>query len=58
MEYFNTHKNTLFNLITRIINQSLEGKNFTVEDIEALIRETKLVDDDFIKNILDYGNNP
>ena len=58
MEYFNTHKNTLFTLVTRIINQSLEGKNFTVEDIEALIKDTKLVDDDFIKNILDYGNNP
>lgn len=58
MEYFNTHKNILFNLVTRIINQSVEGKNFTEEEIEKLIRETKLVDNDFIQNILDYGDHP
>lgn len=58
MEYFNTHKNILFNLVTRIINQSVEGKNFTEEEIEKLIRETKLVDNDFIQNILDYGEHP
>lgn len=58
MEYFNTHKNILFNLVTRIINQSVEGKNFTEEEIEKLIRETKLVNNDFIQNILDYGDHP
>lgn len=57
MEYFNTHKNILFNLVTRIINQSVEGKNFTEEEIEKLIRETKLVNNDFIQNILDYGDH-
>ena len=58
MEYFNTYKNKLFIALTRIINQSSEGKIFTEEEVKNLLEETKLADDEFIENILGYSEEP
>lgn len=58
MDYFNTHKNTLFNLITRIINKSVEGEKLDIEYIKKLIKDTKLADEDFIKGLLNDSDNP
>ena len=58
MEYFSTYKNKLFILLTRIMNQAIDGKEFTEEEVEKLLRDTKIADEDFIQNILGYGKDP
>ena len=58
MEYFNTHKNKLFLIITRIMNQSLEGKKFEIEEVENLINNSMLAEENFLHDLLDYGENP
>lgn len=58
MEYFNTYKNKLFIILTRIMNQAVDGKKFTEEEVERFLLDTKIADEDFIKNVLGYSENP
>ena len=58
MEYFNTHKNKLFILMTRIMNESVDGRKFESDEVEKLIKETMIAKDDFVENVMDYGKNP
>lgn len=58
MEYFNTYKNRLFIVLTRIVNQSAQGKVFTEDEVKDMLEDTKLADDEFIKNIFGYGEKP
>ena len=58
MEYFNTYKNKLFIILTRIMNQAVDGRKFTDEEVEQLLKDTKIADEDFIKNVLGYSENP
>lgn len=58
MEYFNTYKNKLFIVLTRIMNQAVDGRKFTDEEVEKLLMDTKIADEDFIKNVLGYSENP
>ena len=58
MEYFNTYKNKLFIILARIMNQAVDGREFTEEEVEKFLKETKIADEDFIKNVLGYGENP
>ncbi|MGN1033786.1 MAG: hypothetical protein ACI4PU_09950, partial [Intestinibacter sp.] len=37
---------------------AVDGKKFTDEEVERLLKDTKIADDDFIKNVLGYGENP
>lgn len=57
MEYFNTYKNSLFTLLTRIMNQSVEGREFSEDEIEAMLIDNGLADEEFIKSVLGYNNS-